>query len=78
MDETIDNAGGLLDEGVRRGRIAHLLNPGDQETLYNYIRLQFRTNPAQALLKWSVAIKNVDDLEKRSELLDKSLVTLKG
>ena len=77
LDETIDNAGGLLDEGVRRGRIAHLLNPGDQETLYNYIRLQFRTNPAQALLKWSVAIKNVDDLEKRSELLNRSLLTLK-
>ena len=77
LDENIDNAGGLLDEGVRRGRIAHLLNPGDQETLYNYVRIQFRTNPAQALLKWSSALQNTEDLEKRSELLDKSLLTLK-
>ncbi len=77
LDENIDNAGGLLDEGVRRGRIAHLLNPEDQETLYNYVRLQFRTNPAQALLKWSSALQNIEDLEKRSELLDKSLLTLK-
>ena len=77
LDENIDNAGGLLDEGVRRGRIAHLLNPEDQETLYNYVRLQFRTNPAQALLKWSSALQNIEDLEKRSELLDKSLHTLK-
>ena len=77
LDKTIDNAGGLLDEGVRRGRIAHLLNPSDQETLYNYVRLQFRTNPALALRKWSVALQNVDDLEKRSELLDRSLLTLK-
>ena len=77
LDENIDNAGGLLDEGVRRGRIAHLLNPGDQETLYNYVRIQFRTNPAQALLKWSSALQNIEDLEKRSELLDKSLLTLK-
>ncbi|MGA1116305.1 MAG: hypothetical protein ACO3UY_07480, partial [Opitutales bacterium] len=68
LDETIDNAGGLLDEGVRRGRIAHLLNPGDQETLYNYVRLQFRTNPAQALLQWSSALQKIDDLDKRSEL----------
>jgi hypothetical protein len=77
LDENIDNAGGLLDEGVRRGRIAHLLNPEDQETLYNYVRLQFRTNHAQALLKWSSALQNIEDLEKRSELLDKSLLTLK-
>ena len=77
LDENIDNAGGLLDEGVRRGRIAHLLNPEDQETLYNYVRLQFRTNPAQALLKWSSALQNIEDLEKRCELLDKSLLTLK-
>ena len=34
LDETIDNAGGLLNEGVRRGRIAHLLNPYDEETLF--------------------------------------------
>lgn len=77
LDETIDNAGGLLDEGVRRGRIAYLLNPNNEETLYNYVRLQFRTDPAQALLKWSFALQNVDDLEKQSELLDRSLLTLK-
>ena len=78
LDETIDNAGGLLNEGVRKGRIAHLLNPQDQETLYNYVRLQFRTNPAQALVKWSIALKNIEDTEKRSELLEKSLLTLKN
>jgi len=77
LDETIDNAGGLLDEGVRRGRIAHLLNPQDKETLYNYVRLQFRTNPAQALLQWSAALQNIEDNEKRSELLEKSFSTLK-
>ena len=77
LDENIDNAGGLLDEGVRRGRIAHLLNPEDQETLFNYVRLQFHTIPAQALLKWSSALQNIEDLEKRCELLDKSLLTLK-
>lgn len=78
LDETIDNAGGLLDEGVRRGRIAHLLNLDDEETLYNYIRLQFRTDPAEALLKWSVALEKTEGLEKRTELLEKSLLTLKN
>ena len=36
---------------------ALLANPGDQETLYNYVRLQFLTNPAQALLQWSSVSK---------------------
>ena len=78
LDESIDNAGGLLDDGVRKGKIAHLLNPGDRKTLYNYVRLQFRTNPSKALLKWSVALEKSNDMEKRSELLGKSLFTLKN
>jgi hypothetical protein len=77
LDQTIDNAGGLLDEGVRRGRIAHLLHPEDAETLYNYVRLQFRTDPAKALLRWSAALRNIQDLDKHTELLEKSLLTLK-
>ena len=77
LDETIDNAGGLLDEGVRRGRIAHLLHPEDPEVLYNYVRLQFRTDPAKALLRWSAALQNIEDLDKHTELLEKSLFTLK-
>jgi hypothetical protein len=78
LDETIDNAGGLLDEGVRRGRIAHLLHPEDPETLYNYVRLQFRTDPAKALVRWSAALRNIEDLDKHTELLGKSLLTLKN
>ena len=77
LDETIDNAGGLLDEGVRRGRIAHLLYPEDPETFYNYVRLQFRTDPAKALLRWSAALRNTEDLDKHTEVLEKSLLTLK-
>jgi len=78
LDETIDNAGGLLDEGVGRGRLAHLLNPSNQEVLLNYIRLRFRTHPAQALLLWSKALGNENDSENRSELLSKCLATLKN
>ena len=75
LDETIDNAG-LLDEGVRRGRIASALSrrPGK---LYNYVRLQFRTDPAKALLRWSAALRNTDDPDKHTEVLEKSLLTLK-
>lgn len=78
LDETIDNAGGLLDEGVSRGRLAHLLNPSNQEILLNYIRLRFRTHPAQALLVWSKALENEKDSENRSELFSKCLSTLKN
>ena len=78
LDESIDNAGGLLDEGVRRGRIAYFLNPQDQETLYNYVRLQFRTNPSEALMNWASALEKDDNLENHNELLEKSLQTLKN
>lgn len=78
LDETIDNAGGLLDEGVSRGRLAHLLNPSNQEILLNYIRLRFRTHPAQALLVWAKALENEKDSENRSELFSKCLSTLKN
>ena len=78
LDETIDNAGGLLDEGVRRARIAHLLDRGNQEVLFHYIRLRFRTSPAQALLQWSDALKGSQDLGNRTELFSKCLKTLKN
>jgi len=77
FDESIDNAGGLLDEGVKKAKIAHLLDPGNQEVLFNFIKLRFRTHPTQALLQWSNAIKNIQNLESRSELFSKSLSTLK-
>ena len=30
-DESIDNVGGLLKEGVRKAKIAHLLSPNNKE-----------------------------------------------
>ncbi len=77
LDESIDNAGGLLDEGERKARIAHLLDPGNREVLFNFIKLRFRTNPTEALLQWSNALKNIQNLQSRSELFSKSLLCLK-
>lgn len=77
LDETIDNAGGLLDEGVRKARIAHLLAPEDTQTLDNYLQLLYRTNPGQALAHWSQLLAGkLDNLEGRSILLDKAKETL--
>ncbi len=77
LDESIDNAGGLLEEGVRRGRIAHLLDSANQEILIHYFRLLYRTKPSQALLEWSKAPNNLKNIEIRTELFEKSLKTLK-
>jgi len=78
LDETIDNASGLLDDGVKRSRIAHLLNPTDKETLLNYLRLEFRTHPAKALLKWSQFLKIYGETEAHEELLQKSFSSIKN
>ena len=77
LDESIDNAGGLLDEGVRKARIAHLLAPENTQTLDNYLQLLYRTNPGQALAHWSQLLAGkLDDFEGRSILLDKAKETL--
>ena len=77
LDDSLDNAGGLIDEGIRLARIAHLLNSSNSETLSNYIRLNYRINPANALLDWSKSIEMDQNQEKHLELLNKSITTLK-
>ena len=72
-DPNIDNIGGLLDEGVQKAKIAHLLNPEDQTHLFNYLRLQFRTSPTDALIGWSKTLHNKTDQALRNELLEKCM-----
>ena len=36
LDESIDEGSGLLQDGVRKAKIAFLLNPANEETFDNY------------------------------------------
>ena len=72
LDEQINNIGGLLDDGVQKAKIAHLLDPENQLHLVNFLRLQYRTSPAKAIMGWSSAIHNQDEPALREELLEKS------
>jgi len=78
LDEDIDNTGGLLDDGVQKAKIAHLLDPENKDLLFNFLRLQYRISPAQSLLGWSSAIFKQEEKQLRTELLEKSFMALRN
>lgn len=75
LDSSIDNAGGLLQNGVDKAKIAMLLNP-NQDTEENYLKLLFRTDPTQALIQWSLSSLVKDNVEEKSKLLTKCIISL--
>ena len=78
LDESIDERSGLLEDGVRKAKIAYLLNPENEESFENYNLLLFRANPSLALENWSANLLNKEDeTEKRINVFEKSLATLR-
>ena len=78
LDESIDEGSGLLQDGVRKAKIAFLLNPENEETFDNYNLLLYRSDPSLALENWSVDLENQGDaVEKRIKLFSKSLAILR-
>ena len=76
--ESIGNESNLLKDGVRKARIANLLDPENQETEENFLELLYRSNPTEALQKWSKNLDNQSNEESRTLLLNRSLLTLKN
>ncbi len=77
LDSSIDNAGGLLASGVRKARIALLLNPQNGEAEENYLNLLFKVEPLKALVLWSKSALLDGDLTEKNTLLEKCLSLLK-
>ena len=77
LDSSIDNAGGLLATGVRKARIALLLNPQNKDAEENYLNLLFRLEPLKAIILWSKSAFVDVDLEEKNVLLNKCLNLLK-
>lgn len=80
QDESITNESNLLDDGVRKARIANLLAPYNSEIEENFLSLLFRSQPIEALKKWaSINAQNkTPDEEKKAKLLKLSIQTLKN
>ena len=78
LDSSIDNAGGLLQDGVRKARVAHLLNPEDQDAEENYLFLLFKIDPTKALEQWSNSSLLIDSEIRKSKLLKKCLYVLRN
>ena len=78
LNQEINNIGGLLDDGVKKAKIAHLLDLHDEKFLFNFLRLQFKTVPAQALVGWSKALHGKVKPNFRAELLEKSFEVLRN
>ena len=77
LDSSIDNAGGLLASGVRKARIALLLNPQNGEAEENYLNLLFKVEPLKALVLWSKSALLDGDLTEKNTLLEKCLSLLR-
>ncbi len=79
QDKSISNESNLLQDGVRKARIASLLDPTNTETRENFLELLFRSKPVEALQKWA---KNIfiegGTEEKKVKLLKYSIQTLKN
>ena len=53
LDDSITSETNLLNDGIRKARIASLLAPNDSLKKENYLELLYRLKPTEALLIWS-------------------------
>ena len=61
QDPSITNESNLLQDGVRKARIATLLDPSNREKADNFIKLLFRVEPTEALLMWSDLFSSIHE-----------------
>ena len=79
QDESITNESNLLQDGVRKARIATLLDPNNKEKADNFIKLLFRVEPTEALLMWSDLFINIHEPnDEKLELVRKCLDTTRN
>ena len=58
LDDSITSETNLLNDGIRKARIASLLAPNDSLKKENYLELLYRLKPTEALLIWSDTYPN--------------------
>ena len=77
LDEKIGSSPELIGEGIRKARVAYLLNPNDAKSYQNYLKLLFLENPAKALNLWTQMVDNSESgIQLGNSVLSKSLACL--
>ena len=78
LDESIDDASGLIEDGIRKAKLAALLDPENKDAFENYNLLLFRTKPAEALANWSAQLEGKDaSVAERILLFERSMGILR-
>jgi hypothetical protein len=78
LDESIGGMSGLIEDGIRKAKLAALLDPENKDTFENYNLLLFRTKPSEALANWSAQLERKDaSVEERILLLERSMDILR-
>ena len=78
QDESISNETNLLSEGLKKARIANLLDPNNPGKTENFLKLLYRLKPTEALISWSDSFPNRSEfIDNKIELLRKCLKTLR-
>ena len=78
LDESIGGTSGLIEDGIRKAKLAALLDPENKDTFENYNLLLFRTKPSEALTNWSAQLDGKDaSAEERILLLERSMDILR-
>ena len=76
-DSSIDTAGTPLKDAIRKARVAHLLDPKNQEAEENYLLLLLRISPTKALQKWANSPLLMNSESGKNKLLKLCLHVLK-
>jgi tetratricopeptide (TPR) repeat protein len=77
LDEKIGSSPELIGEGIRKARVAYLLNPNDPQSYQNYLDLLFLEDPAKALNLWTKLVDNSENgIQLGNSILTKSLTCL--
>jgi len=77
LDEKIGSSPELIGEGIRKARVAYLLNPNDPQSYQNYLDLLFLEDPAKALNLWTKLVDNSENgIQLGNSILSKSLTCL--
>ena len=79
LEPKIGSSEELIKEGVRKARVAYLLNPDDTESYNNYLNLLYLDQPAKALSLWSELVDSSEKgLSLGNRILSKSLNSLRN
>ena len=61
LDEKIGSSPELVREGIKKAKVAYLLDPQNRGSYENYLELLYLDSPEQALSKWSRLVDNSEN-----------------